>query len=327
MQLTVEHTEWATEQEWQHIVDTCFWATFFESPDWIKCYDVQQKISHSGHCLKVCLSDSVELFFPISKLKVLKGIQSHITAVPGGLYGGPIAKIIPSVDHIKTAILYLQKNFKNIEFRMNPFLMNLFNVDDVFSEFSFDEFTQAIKLDQSTESIKSALSIHKIDYDARYARKHQLRVEIAQDCDLTSFLSVYDHMKTKWGSVNVEYSNTFFEMLISRENCDFWSVFKENEYIGGGILLKQYEHVSSWLTIMHSDYLKFRPYEFVYEFLIFHYRSTGFKWFDLNPSAGLSGVVSFKEKFGTQKIPIPSFSQSSSILTLSNILRKPFKNA
>ena len=327
MQLVVDHIEWVDEIEWKHIVGDCSWATFYETPEWIKCQDVQNNLHLSGSGLKLCFNDSKALLFPLSKKNVLKGFQSQITGVPGGLYGGPLSKDKITVDHLILSIEFIKKKYANLDFRINPFLYQSLNSDHDFPMLNSQTFTQAIDLSQSINDINQALSSSNIDYDTRYANKRQVHFETAHPNDLKSFLGIYQSMIKKWGKANIEYTSDFFETLVSSENCDFWSFYKADIYIGGGIFLKQNYHVSSWLTIVQADYLKFRPYEFVYHNLINHYKSAGFHWFDFNPSAGLDGVISFKEKFGTQKLSIPEIQQSSTFVGISNRLRRNNRNA
>ena len=327
MKLVVDHIDWVDEIEWIHFVDECSWSTFYETPDWIRCQDVQNNALLSGSGLKLCFNDSTEVLFPISKKKVFKGFQFQLSGVPGGLYGGPLSKDNLKTDHLILAIETIQNKFANLDIRLNPFLFQILNIDTVSFTHNSDTFTQVIDLNQSTSAINQALSVSKIDYDSRYAKKHNVQLSTANPTDLNSYLGIYNSMINKWGKANIEYTPDFFKMLISRKNCDFWSIYKDDIYIGGGLFLKQNQHVSSWLTIVHADYLKYRPYEFVYNYLINHYKTLGFHWFDFNPSAGLDGVISFKEKFGTQKLFIPAIQQSSSIVQLSNKLRKNNRNA
>ena len=327
MQLTVDHIEWVDEKEWNHTANDCSWTTFYETPGWIQCQDVQNNLRSTGAGLKICFNDSLELLFPISKKNVLKGFQSHFTGVPGGLYGGPLSKDKITADHLILSIEFIKKKYSNVDFRINPFLFQFLNSNLDISKINSQNFTQAIDLNQSFNNIDLALSSSNIDYDSRYANKHQIHIETAKPTDLKSFLGVYQKMITKWGKANIEYTPAFFELLISSENCDFWAFYKADIYIGGGIFLKQNYHVSSWLTIVQSDYLKYRPYEFIYQKLINHYKSAGFHWFDFNPSAGLDGVISFKKKFGTQKLIIPEIQQTSTFVEISNRLRRNNRNA
>ncbi|HAC15573.1 MAG TPA: hypothetical protein DCE78_06465 [Bacteroidetes bacterium] len=327
MQLTVDHIEWVTEIEWQNIVDECPWATFYETPEWIKCQDIQNEVQHSGSALLLRFNDSTELLVPLSKKNVLKGFQLQYSGVPGGLYGGPLSKDKLTADNVMIAINFIREKYSNLDYRLNPFLLQELNPKLDFTTLDQSNFTQAINLCQSTEFINREMSAKNVDYDFRNAEKHQIHVEVANYSDLKLFLDTYEGMIVKWGKANIKYTSDFFELLVSQNNCDFWSIYKDNIYIGGGILLKQNTHISSWLTIIQGEYLKFRPYEFVYQFFIHHYKSLGFHWFDFNPSAGLEGVVTFKEKFGTQKLIIPAIQQSGAIVNISNRLREKIRNA
>jgi hypothetical protein len=72
---------------------------------------------------------------------------------------------------------------------------------------------------------------------------------------------------------------------------------------------------------MDPESTNFRPYEFAYHELLKHYADAGYKWFDFNPSAGLEGVVKFKEKFGTDKKYFLQIENQSTLSTLISRIR------
>jgi CelD/BcsL family acetyltransferase involved in cellulose biosynthesis len=164
-------------------------------------------------------------------------------------------------------------------------------------------FTQIVDLERELTDLKSVWQSSGVNYDRRIAHRKGVRIERTGPKDLDTFFSVYSTLKHTWENVSTEYKKSFFEKLISSNQADFWAIYVNDMYVGGGILVKGVNHVSSWLTIIHPDYTTFRPYEFFYTTVIEYYRELGFKWFDFNPSAGLPGVVRFKDKFGCDHVP------------------------
>jgi hypothetical protein len=107
---------------------------------------------------------------------------------------------------------------------------------------------------------------------------------------------------------------------------DYWGIYNlKDDFIGGGIMVKGKICVSSWLAIMDEEHLRFRPYEFYYHQLYWHYRANGYHWLDLNPSGGHSGVVDFKNKFNPTHLKVNSLSKRSKFVEISEALTKLIK--
>ena len=265
---------------------------------------------------KLVLDSQSPVVIPCFRRKLAKGLVSRFECSPGGLYSGPLG-LSGWLDSYQIQLIQnaLIKEFKDFSFRTNPFLRL-----DSSEDFKSDLFTQVVDL-RNQDEISAFLQNSGVSYDARSAQRKGLKVTSSDSSDLTKFFEVYKSIRLKWGNPTSSYPIDFFERLISSNYCDFWSVTHNGDYIGGGIILKGPFHASSWLTIMHPDSTNLRPYEFIYQFLLQQYFEAGFRWFDFNPSAGLDGVVKFKEKFGARRIPFYQFESHGMVSLIINTIR------
>lgn len=310
--------------EWRNEVESCEWATFYEHPDWYEAWSAQLGKGVVPECWKVNIDNRRKVLIPLLKKRALKGMSHTYSGAPGGLYSGPISSLVISLEEANDTVISLAKKLRNLDIRLNPFWFRKHTHDTMPEPWVQSNFTQTIRLNPFDENKIEALQSSGVAYDARYANRKGVQIQLSDISTLPKFMDVYAVMLKKWGNVGTVYSDRFFESLISSSHSDFWMITCDDEYIGGGILLKSTHHVSSWLTIIHHDSLKLRPYEFTYDYLIDHYRQHGFTWFDFNPSAGLDGVVKFKEKFGTEILPFPEFSKYSGMIRLTNFIRGAF---
>lgn len=307
--------------EWRQVVESCEWATFYERPDWYEAWCAHMGNRVVPECWKIQIEGSRYILIPVLRKNALKGMTSTYTGAPGGLYSGPISNHAIMMSEVQQSVQTLAGKLKNLDVRLNPFWFHANQPDHLPDSWGLAHFTQAIHLCQSDESLSGVLTNTGVSYDARYAERKGVDIQITDMNDLTNFMDLYAEMLQKWESVGTIYTSRFFESLVSSPHVDFWKITHKSEYVGGGLLLKGKYHVSSWLTIIHPEVLKLRPYEYTYAHLIGHYRKLGFTWFDFNPSAGLDGVVRFKEKFGTQILPFPEYSKYSGIISLANLIR------
>lgn len=265
---------------------------------------------------KLIVDRQSPIVIPCFRRKLAKGLIYRYECSPGGLYSGPLGlheglnKSL--IQLIQNALI---KEFKDFSFRTNPFL-----TPDDSEDFISDLFTQVVDL-RNQDEISAFLQNSGVSYDARSAQRKGLKVTSSDSSGLAKFFEVYKSIRRKWDNPTSNYPFEFFQRLISSNNCDFWSVTRNDDYIGGGIVLKGPFHASSWLTIMHPDSTNLRPYEFIYQYLIEFYSNAGLHWFDFNPSAGLEGVVKFKEKFGTVRIPFYQFENQGMVSSIINTIR------
>lgn len=272
--------------------------------------------SEDPFAIKITLSGKDSYVIPCFRRKLAKGIISKYECGPGGLYAGPLG-FDGQINHtqIQSIKNALESELTNFSFRLNPFMISN---ELVLS--NSNSFTQVVDL-TNRESYSSDLQKNGVTYDARLAQKKGLQLQLEDIVDLKNFIQVYSAIRQSWENPGTFYPAEFFDNLTTSKHCDFWSVLQDGDYIGGSIILKGPNHVSSWLTIIHPDYRNSRPYEYVYRHFIDYYSEAGFRYFDFNPSAGLEGVIKFKEKFGTIRAPFLQIENQSVISSVISAIR------
>ncbi len=310
------HIERISRAEWIDTWHASEYATFYEHPDWFDCWKVMYPGSDGPIALRIALDEDISMIVPCFKRKLAKGLFSKFECSPGGLYAGPLGlkETMNQVqfESIRDALI---KEFNDISFRFNPFITAGISLPS-----DTRLFTQLVDLNKPDE-ITEKFQHSGVAYDARTAKRKGLHLKMTDKNDIQKFLQVYDELKSTWDNPTSDYPLDFLNSLISSGHCDFWSLSHRDNYIGGGIILKGPYHASSWLTIMHPESTKLRPYEFTYVNLIKHYSEIGIRWFDFNPSAGLEGVVKFKDKFSTKRLHFGQFESVGSMSSLISAIR------
>jgi hypothetical protein len=315
MSLTITRILQVDQNEWFSVWKNCEWSTFYESIDWFNVWDQFVTAETSYDAIKYDFSDGVSCIVPRFSRKIVRGFQNLVEMSPGGLYGGPISEQQLTTQHLAVLLDRLSADYPNLEFRENPFIC----LNQTSSGKITSDFTQSLNLMMEADQAKESFNRHKVAYDARLAEKNGLHViPIGLDY-IDAFCEIYNQAKSRWKKSTSSYDLNFFTALIKSNYSDFWGIFdKDNGFIGGGIMVKGTQSVSSWLAIMDENKLKLRPYELYYHYLFWHYKSNGYHWLDLNPSGGHKGVVDFKSKFIPTNLRINSLSQRSNLVTVSD---------
>lgn len=315
MPLTVLKISECKRETWLEFWQASKWATYFESPEWC----AQWAANHpncEAHAFIIRFSDNAELIFPgvitTRSLRMFRIFEGS----PGGTYGGPLSMNPFTNNHILLAINAISDYTSAFFYRLNPFLPHIdpliLGTPASGNLHVHHDFTQALDLRMPDNELKDKLREKRIPVYARKAFELGFAVRKLTPDDSHRFAEVYAEASSRWPAVNIRYSDSFFKTLIHSKGCDFWGCFSpDNQLSGAGLLLRGSHVVTSWLLLVRPSALPHRLAETLYHSLIWHYRESGFSWFDFNPSAGNDGVVDFKEKFGTQKRPSSSFQSTS----------------
>jgi hypothetical protein len=322
MSLSIKRIIKVDFNEWISVWNECEWSTFYESIDWYRTWDHFVPVNTHYEAFKYEFSDGISCIIPLFFRRLMRGLQEFVEISPGGLYGGPLSSQKLTPDHVNLLYTHLSKKFPNLEFHQNPYM----EVSYSNPENDSIEFTQTLDLLTDEVQTEKAFNKHKVAYDARLALKNGLQIKLANHENITKFNELYQKAKLRWKRSSSTYNFAFFRSLIESDKSDFWGVFNEyNDFIGGGIMCKGKRSVSSWLAIMDENHLRYRPYEFYYHYLFWHYKSEGYHWLDLNPSGKIKGVIDFKSKFSPVTLQINTLSQKSKAIKISEALIKRFK--
>jgi hypothetical protein len=320
--MAVEISDYSTcsNEQWMDIWSKCSWSTWFESPMWFHVWEKTYGSGYRPMPQLIQFSDGTCCIIPAMSIQRMKGLTQVYQISPAGTFGGPISESTLNKDHLRCLINFIASKWKNIHFRLNPYFLQTITDYEAKSNSDFlhcPDFTQSIRIDGDYNLIDKSLRSSQVRRDALSARKKGLFLDSFTSDELSDYLKAYRQSQSRWGKKSTFYPPQFFEALIDSHGCTFWGVrSSDGQIIGGGPIMEGNHIATSWLGLMRTDALKFRPYELFYFELIHMYRERGFTWLDLNPSGGNQGVVNFKNKFGARKLPAPYFKRSTGLLRL-----------
>ena len=309
---------------WKKYWHNCRWATFFESAEWSEVWRSSFGTGFSATPIELTFSDGFICLLPATSGKRAKGLVTNLEMSPSGIYGGPLSTEVPTAHHLRLIITYLNTNYTDFYFQINPFLLReILLSDDDLAQFPgyAKDFTQAVDLSDSVDNITRKLRKKRVIQYAKSASENGIRLE--KGSKISAFYDVYQQAQQRWTNVSVAYPIRVFENLLKHQRCDYWAAFDDREnFLGGGIYLNGNQVVNMWMTVFTSESMKLRVYELFYSELIFHYKKAGLSWFDFNPSGGNDGVSRFKSKFAADRLDSPAFSQVSAVSKLAKTLMR-----
>lgn len=305
--------EKTSSEVWNQLWQGCSWATFFESELWYQTWIAAMAPKFSPTPFLAEFSDGTECIVPALAGFRAGGLLKNLEASPGGTYGGPLSLSRISLTHIELIAEALQRQ-GNFQWRVNPYILRR-NVPFLGSS----EITHTLDLSQKTDTLDSLFRKKRVLAYARKASESGFSVRLTDAGFIPDFLEVYASARERWSEVATSYPESIFNNLIKTGHCDFWGVFdSNNNFVGGGPILRSSRIVSAWLPLVHTKVLKHRIYELLYLHCIRYYKENGYQWFDFNPSGSLENVGQFKSKFSPEELASPFVSQTSSLYKLAD---------
>jgi lipid II:glycine glycyltransferase (peptidoglycan interpeptide bridge formation enzyme) len=113
------------------------------------------------------------------------------------------------------------------------------------------------------------------------------------------------------------YSWELFELLFNTRSphCKLWCALYKDKIVSSVISFYWNHHAVAWHGGAFEEYFDVYPNHFLYQEMVRDAHEKGFHWFDFNTTGDLSGVASFKDGLGTQRI-------SSRVLDKSSLAKK-----
>ncbi|MCK4524841.1 MAG: GNAT family N-acetyltransferase [Candidatus Andersenbacteria bacterium] len=303
--------------KWQEIADKCEYATFFHTLAWSKIF-VETYPKMKIATKKFVFDDGSVAIFPLVKIKKRMGLfNSHVSNV-AGTYGGWISEKNLSEKQINEMIKWINKNLKDLTWRVNPFDIKL---RDISIPNMQKDFTQYLDLKQGFDSIYK-LWTKRHSSVARKARKARKEGVLIKQADLwedwRQYFEIYQDSIKRWGnSVSSKYPIELFKNLFQEQskNIKLWLAYFEEKPIAGALCFYHNHHVVYWHGAALENYFFKKPSNLLQYEIIKDACENNYWWYDFNSSGGHEGVMKFKKSFGTEKI-------SSNIITRQC---KPYK--
>jgi hypothetical protein len=333
----------ASREEWLSTAKACPYATYFHTPYW---YDLI--VPGRGHtALSVCFDDGASAIIPIAKVKRMCGLFVDHFSSPGGTYGGWISGSALGEGHVR-ALAGILLSKKNLTFRVNPFdssapsfaklpLLTSSSTTPLSTPASAPEparnLPRAVLREEFTHTLDLTLGEEELYRRTSRCHKRGLRraagegviVERAESWEeWEQYYRLYESSLARWRAGGPElktrtvYPIEFFRRLYDT-GCSheaLWLARKDGKAAAGLLCFYWGKHAVSWHGAAAAEYFDLRPNNIIYWEAIIDALRRGYEIFDFNPSGGYGGVESFKDRFGTARIPAPVLSAKSPLRAL-----------
>ncbi len=289
--------------------------TRFQHPDWHRVFAQTWPESFHLAAYRLLGPDGTDSILPGSTRRLMRGLATEWISSPGHTYGGMLGNF--SGEAYRAAQYLLLKKHASYHWSGSPFDESLTTMN---------AFTQIVDMNLPAEELDASIDHSRNLYHARKAERSGLRLH-RWSGDAEAFYSIYTDARNRWdlgaGARNA-YPIDLLNRIFMMDGAEIWAVTMGDDPspVAMGIFLVAGSHVDSWLPLALQSALEFRPYQFMYVNLIRHYHQRGFTKFDFNPSAGLSGVIEFKSRFGAKRIPYQEYSGQRAWVRLLRTIRK-----
>lgn len=290
--------------EWQEIADKCAYATFFHTPTWSKVF-AETYPEMEITTKKFVFDDGTSVILPLIKTKAIRGLFSSYISNVAGVYGGWISDGFLSGERINKIVRWINKNIKNLTWRINPFDLSLEKLLKGFKTNMKEDFTQYLDLRDGFKSIWSNYSKgHR--YNINKAEKMGVYTKVAETIeDFKEYYNIYQDSLERWGnSATSRYNFNLFENIYNQksQNIKLWLALIDDKIVSGALIFYCNKHIVWWHGATLSDFFNYYPSNFLQNMIIKDIGEKGYWYYDFNPSGGHEGVVKFKNGFGTKRM-------------------------
>lgn len=287
-------------EEWRRALRAVPGATFFHTPGWYQTH--AQQGGYHVFCVGIRWSDGQEAWLPLALRRRFRGwLQEAVSGVEGG-YGGLLSAQPLPPHRIEEAFAQVRAQFPNLRVLGNPLgVHSCLPPTGVVSE----SFTQAVPI-LSPESQRERMS----EMRRRHLRKAE-RSGFQLEClhpvmpsDARTVLPVYQEHSSRWTYRRWVRDEAYFRALFRCAGDDLWLFLAYHGDAVAGFLL-----LGAWGDTLVELHLSTREaYESlqVGTFLIGKAlewgHQQGYRVFDFLPSGNLSGIIAYKDSFGSERL-------------------------
>jgi hypothetical protein len=317
----------ASIEEWESVCRECDYTTFFHTPWWTSVFCNAKNDRMEKAAQVIAFSDGLSVLVPLTRKRFPGKLLSVYWSSPANTYGGWLSSHPLSIEHGRLLINHLL-SFRNIVWRENPYDPHITTLEIPRSE---EDFTQAIDLKNGLDAVNA-----RSDYSHRRAVRKAVESNVtviqASNFELwKSYFSLYRASRVRWHDKGCgrsrEYSLDFFRSLYECPTAcrTLWLALYDGAPIAGTLCFYWNRHAVSWSSAGRAEFFhRYRPNDLLYDRVIRHAAEHGYRWFDCNPSAGLQGVIDFKQHLGAQKMRSRFVNKRSLVRRSTDALRLVF---
>ncbi len=301
MRVEIDQVRHAAAEEWDNAHSGSPFATFFHARAWAELWSDISGGRRTPAARHLTFSDGATAVVPMVLSRRFLGAINVYESSVEGTYGGWISQCELHHGHARSLVSYLRTQ-SDLEWLMNPLdygQRSLVSTTTGTRTWMFDLGEEEQSLEQRWRRHKATV-LRKV----RTAEKHGLHQRRIEASDLDEFYELYLDCQRRWGGGSSFYPIEAFRRLFSLDGSEYWGVFHpDGRMVCGNLMLSHNTHAVCWAAVARTADLGMRPYEYMYLNQILDYRKRGYRWYDLNPSGGHSGVDQFKQRLGADPVP------------------------
>jgi len=313
----------ASREEWERASRECGYATFFHTPYWVDAFSQATGGRMVPAAKTVRFADGMIALIPLAFKSYFRLFRIY-WSMPAHTFGGWLSTDPLTNDH-RAALIGKLCSLRNLVWRENPYDPGLRAMPISGAE---SDHTHAIDLDGGFDTV-----LLKFDYTHRKAVKKALsagiRITEAVGFDQwEKYFTLYAASRQRWEKRNIArgrgYNLELFRALYaSRPQLrKLWLAEQNGAPVAGILCFYWNRHAVAWSGAGSEEHFKLRPNNLLYEQAIRHAAENGYRWFDCNPSAGLQGVMEFKEHLGAERLQSRVLDRSSPVRRIYEGLRR-----
>jgi hypothetical protein len=301
-------TEQVNDEFWWEVAEACSYATFFHSPLWhrLAC-NANSNLKHRS--IGVVTDEGTKAVLPLIETgQIAGGMLKKVASTYAGCYGGIIATgTVP--DNQARKIYQKGAAIGNGVFGVNenPFQADHVDFWDEDEGEKSRDFTQVVNLKGSFDDLVRDFSKgHRSSLNK--GRREGVIVRQADSLDdYRRYFGAYEASLKRWGEdATGKYPWELFErgFSLSKEypnHIKLWLAEVEGEVASGAWCFYWNDHVVYWHGASYKRFFDYRPNNVLHAEIMKDALRDDYKFYDLNPSGGHSGVVQFKKRFGAEK--------------------------
>lgn len=298
------------EDFWWNVARQCEYATFYHTPLWrdiaLHSFPVQYQDATFGGIL----ANRTRVVFPIIATRTIgpfRWLHSTFENCYGGFIAdGPVnddeaAELYQHACRISTYTLYTIDN---------PFDAPLPEPVQSMLQEVYTEPTYLVHLDADFDAIMARFSRAR---RTAYRRGLKKGVEVRQMRSLDEMVIYYGSYRDaieRWGeATGYGYPWHMFEQIyyLSQaypEQIKIWIMIVNKQIAGGRMIFYWNKVASLWHGASHRDFLEYDVMPVGDTEIIRDALDHGYRYFDFNTSGNKEGVMTYKERFGTETRPV-----------------------
>lgn len=295
-------------------------ATYFHSREWAAVWAEYSGGRMAAAPRLVGFADGLSAVLVGSRERLYRGLAGRLLSTPSGTYGGWLAGPEAQPAHA-TALARLLLREGDLWWRLNPFDETLAGRIPHGAE---SDVTHVLDLRHGFDAVQAGWSRGHRSAANKGRRAGVEVVRATSPEDWLAYFAMYEDSRRRWlPTSSPGYEWRLFEILrdLGSSHVELWLACVGGRAVAGALCFTAPRHVVYWHGAALSEYFHLRPVNWLMSEIIRDVSARGFDWFDFNPSGGLPGVETFKERFGTRVLPCPVVRRTSIRLTVLRKLR------